>query len=120
MKILLITILALILHLILGWQWVVVAGIAGGYWQGKGGWRVGLVSITLAWLLLIIWNYLVTSVSIKQMFETMSAIMGGLPSFGFPMLTLVWAALLGVVSGAIGSQIRFSIKPPSRYVSRFR
>lgn len=120
MKTILITLLALILHLTLGWQWSIVAAAVGGYWQGQGGWRVGLIALTVSWLLLLVWNYLVAPNATSKVFGVMSGIFGGLPSFAFPLFVLLWAALIGAIGGAIGTYLKHAIKPPSRYVSRYR
>jgi MFS-type transporter involved in bile tolerance (Atg22 family) len=97
--------LALILHLLLGWQFAVLGAILGGYLSPASGWKTGLTALFAIWCGLMLWNYFMAPQSIQTLFSTMSGILGGLPSFAFPMLTLLVASVLGALGGSFGAQL---------------
>ena len=110
MKILITCVLAIVLHLILGWPWVILAAVIMGLVAGKRGWLVGLCGVGLAWLLLIGWNYIMAADAIARMMETMSNLIGGmlgtsLPAFVFLILTVLIGSLLGLLGGLIGTRL---------------
>ncbi|MBN8590018.1 MAG: hypothetical protein J0L94_17025 [Rhodothermia bacterium] len=105
MKLAVITTSSLVLHLVLGWMFAPLATFAGGFWQGSGGGRLGSAAMGLSWLGLMVWNYVVAPEAMQKMFVTMSGILGNLPAFGYPLLTLIFAVLLGGLSGYLGGQL---------------
>ena len=110
MKNLITCVLAIVLHLILGWPWVILAAVIMGLVAGKRGWLVGLCGVGLAWLLLIGWNYIMAADAIARMMETMSNLIGGmlgtsLPAFVFLILTVLIGSLLGLLGGLIGTRL---------------
>ena len=106
MKILGTAVLSIILHLLLGWAWTLLAGIVGGFWAVRRGWLVGTFGVGLAWAALIGYNFAVASGPVTTMTDTMGGIMGDWPGFATVALTLFIGVLLGLLGGAIGGQIR--------------
>ncbi len=97
-------IVALALHLTLGWAWTLLAGIAGGAWSGRGGWRTGAAGVALAWAALVGYNLIVATGPVWQMLYTMGELLGGLPGAAVVLLTVLLGGVLGVLGGLIGSQ----------------
>ncbi|MEX0748256.1 MAG: hypothetical protein WD275_09675 [Rhodothermales bacterium] len=98
--------LSLLLHLLLGWEWTIFAGVAAGLWFAKSGWMIGGAAVGAEWLLVVVYDYLVDARAIGVMTETLGGIMGNLPGWAVVGFTLLIGLVLGVLGGAIGSQIR--------------
>ena len=98
-------VLALALHLLLGWKWTLLAGVVGGAWAGPGGWRVGAVGVGLDFLVLIVYSYVAAPVEVGNMVETVGGLFGGIGPL-LVVVTLVIGVLLGGVGGALGTALR--------------
>ncbi len=109
MKLLATAILALLLHLLLGWMWTMLAGIAVGVWIGRRGWLVGGIGVGLSWLGLVLYNFVVAAGPVGRMTDTLGGILGNLPGPLIVALTVLIAGLLGAVGGAVGTQISLLI-----------
>ncbi len=96
-------VLALALHLGLGWPWVLLAGAVGGYLAGAlaGGFGVGL-----GWLGLLLWNHLAHADAVGRMTDALGGLMGGLPAWAVPAMSLLLGFLLGFLGGGIGRLLR--------------
>ena len=105
MKIVVTTLLALVLHLLLGWMWTMLAGIAVGVWIGRRGWLVGGIGVGLSWLGLVLYNFVVAAGPVGRMTDTLGGILGNLPGLLIVALTVLIGVLLGAVGGAVGTQI---------------
>ncbi|MFQ5571596.1 MAG: hypothetical protein ACE5G0_18095 [Rhodothermales bacterium] len=105
MKVLSTCLLALALHLVLGWAWTMGAGIAAGVWMGRRGWFVGGAGVGLSWLALIIYNYVAAGRAVQTMTQTLGDILGNLPGIAVVGLTLLIGVLIGVLGGLVGTQL---------------
>jgi hypothetical protein len=112
MKTLAVLIFSIALHLTLGWEWTVLAGLAGGLWAFRGGWRVGALGVLLGWGALVVWNFVVAAEPMGRMVETFGGLMGNVPGWGVVAATLLLGGLLGLLGGAAGTALRGLIKPP--------
>lgn len=106
MELLVLVALVLGLHALAGWPFAAVAAFLGGVWQKKNGGRMGALAVMIAWAGFMAWTYWVNPNASSRMFETMSAILGNLPAFAYPILTLVFGGLLGLFAGGLGTQAR--------------
>jgi hypothetical protein len=97
-------VLAVVLHLILGWPWTILAGVAAGVWKGRGGWRVGALGVGLGWLAFVGYDYLVAAGAVAEMTRVMGGLMGNLPGFVVVVVTLVIGLVLGALGGAVGAR----------------
>lgn len=104
------TLLCLALHIAFGWAFAVIGAIIGGYLYKKGGWKIGIGAMFLSWGGLLLWNYVVAPQQTATLFQTMSALLGNLPAFAFPTLTLVLAIGLGGLGGLLGTQIESQLR----------
>ncbi|WP_456426082.1 hypothetical protein [Rhodocaloribacter sp.] len=97
-------VLAVVLHLILGWPWTILAGVAAGVWKGRGGWRTGALGVGLGWLFFVGYDYLVAAGTVSEMTRVMGEFMGNLPGFVVVVVTLVIGLVLGALGGAVGAR----------------
>lgn len=105
-------VLALALHLLLGWSWTLLAGVAGGFWTGRRGWLIGLLGVGLEWLLLLVYTYLVDAQAAGAMAGQLGGILGNLPGLAIVGLTLLIGILMGTLGGALGGILRQLIATP--------
>lgn len=101
-RILLVGFLALGLHLLLGWEWTVCAGIVAGALIPRHGWFVGAAGTALGWASVLVYSFVVAPASTRVYLDTLSGFAGNIPGFAFVALTVVLGALLGGLGGAIG------------------
>jgi len=99
----LVAILSLFFHILFGWMWVVLAAIGGGWMYHERGWAVGGIGVSLSWILLVGYNYLVAPFQVSEMTRVMASLFGGLPSLSIPLLTVIIGIIIGTVGGALGS-----------------
>ena len=104
MKVALTFALAFVLHLLLGWGWTLVAGIAGGFWAVRGGWLVGALGVGLDWLAWLLYDYAVAQAATSELVRVLGGILGGLPGAAVLALTLLIGLVLGALGGFIGTQ----------------
>ena len=98
--------LALVVHLALGWAWTLAAGIAGGAWARQRGWLVGLVGVAAAWAALVAYNFAIAPDATVRMARTVGGLLGNLPGFVTVLATVFVGALIGAVGGFVGQQLR--------------
>lgn len=99
--------LALVLHLLVGWWATPVAALAGGFWKGRGGWWLGLVALVASWGSLVGYTAAVDADSFGRMAVTVGGLLGNLPGFAVVAATLLIGGLLGMLGGLAGSQVRY-------------
>ncbi|MEO1727022.1 MAG: hypothetical protein AAFR95_08325 [Bacteroidota bacterium] len=102
---------ALALHVILGWAWSVLGAVLGGFVMGRGGSVVGALGLVLPWSALVLWNLAFFGPEMARMTEAVGSLLGGLPSFVVPLLTLVSAFVLGTLGGLTGASLRKQLLP---------
>lgn len=106
MKFLCTLVLALVLHLLLGWAWTWVAALAGGYWKGRRGWLMAAGAVGAAWLALVLYTMAVAPDATMRLLGIIGGIMGGLPGLAAAMATVLVGVLLGTAGGGLGSRLR--------------
>lgn len=103
-------VLALMIHLALGWPWVVAAGVCGGFFAMRRGWLVGLAGVGLSWTVLIIYGLVVAAGPTQEMLRVMGALIGNITSPGVVALTLLIGCALGGLGGGIGTQLAAMVR----------
>lgn len=99
-------VLAVVLHVLLGWAWTFVAGLVGGGMGPRRGWVVGALGVLLDWLLLVVYNGAVAASAVQEMARVFGALIGNLPGAAVVCATLLVGAVLGALGGALGSALR--------------
>lgn len=93
-------------HVLIGWWATPFAALVGGVWKGRGGWWLGAMALVVEWGAWVAYSYLVNPAPFGRMTATMGAILGNLPSAAIVAATLFMAALLGLLGGLAGTQVR--------------
>lgn len=102
--------LALVLHLALGWTWTIVAGIVGGAWAVQRGWVVGALGVGLDWAVLVLYNYATARAATQGMADTVGELLGNMPAPVVVAATVLTGTLIGGVGGALGTALRGLIR----------
>lgn len=105
-RLLVVTTVAVLLHLLLGWEWTILAGVGAGMWFEGRGWIFGALAVGLDWLALVVFSFSVDSRAVGVMTYTMGRILGNLPSPVIVAITLLIGMLIGGLGGAAGTQLR--------------
>ena len=97
---------ALLAHVLLGWEWTALGGLAAGLWSPVRAWLNGTLAGAFGWLALIAYNVVVARGPTEEMLRSMGAIFGGMPGWMLGTLTIGLGALLGLVGVWPGRVIR--------------
>lgn len=106
MKVVLATVISILLHVVLGWEWTVLAGALCGWLVAGRGWLWGLVSIAAGWGLIVLYDYFTAPASTGRMLEATGQIFGNLPGWVVVVLTILIGGVIGMLGGLAGSQFR--------------
>lgn len=101
---------ALVAHLLCGWQWTILAGIFGGLWKGRGGWWIGGAGVGLSWGILVMVSFLAAPDPALRMIGVVAGILGGLPASFTVIITVLFGVLIGTAGGGLGTQLRLVIR----------
>jgi hypothetical protein len=110
LRIFLVAALSLLVHLVLGWGWTIVAGIVAGFWIDRRGWLVGAAGVGLGWLILVGHAAAVAGPEVGEMARVMGEVFGGFPGAVIYLLSVVLGLVLGLIGGVIGSQSRALVR----------
>ncbi len=97
-------IVALVLHLVLGWPFSVAGGVVAGYLAVDKGWLWGGAAVGFSWALLVTYNFVVANGPVSRMIDIMAQILGNMPEVMFVVLTILIGCALGVCGGLVGAQ----------------
>lgn len=105
-RILLVGVLALTLHLLLGWHWALGASFVAGIVTPRHGWFIGAAGTALAWAGLVLYAFWADPESTRVLLDALGALAGNIPGSAIVALTVGLGALLGGLGGAIGTLSR--------------
>ncbi len=97
-------VVALVLHLVLGWPFSVAGGAVAGYLAIEKGWLWGGLAVGFSWMLLVVFNFVVANDPVSRMIDVMAQILGNMPEAMFVVLTILIGCALGVCGGLVGAQ----------------
>lgn len=103
---------ALALHILLGWQWSIVGGVAAGYGARRFAWAAGMIAVALSWMLLVVYNFAVAPAEMARFVKITSALFGNMPGPMLVLTTILIGALLGLLGGMIGGLARNLTRGP--------
>ena len=106
-----VAVLALVVHLALGWAWTLGVGFLGGAFIRRRGWLVGMLGVALDWVVLIGYNYVAAPAATQTMTDTMGGIIGNTPGMAVVAGTILIGVLLGGLGGAAGTFARQALRP---------
>lgn len=102
------------LHVGVGWEWTLVAAIAGGMLSVQRGWLTGALALGLSWGAVLLGSYLLAPDASAVLLGILDALIGGNTNGAIAVAcTLLFGGLLGLCGGVIGSQIRSVIWQPA-------
>lgn len=104
------SLLALVLHVGLGWGWGVLAGAVVGAVISSRGWLYGGLALAVEWAGLVIWNMVVAGGPTLRMAAVMGELIGVVPGWLFILMTLSAGFGLGAVGGLGGQQLRLTVR----------
>ncbi len=99
-------ILSILLHVFVGWEWTVLAGVLCGWLMTRQGWLGGAVSVAAGWGIFVLYDYISAPAQIGRMLEATGQIFGNLPGPVVVVLTIFIGGLLGLLGGLVGSRLR--------------
>jgi len=112
------SLVALVLHVTLGWQWSIVGGVVAGLGAHRFGWAVGSIAVGLGWMLLVLYNFSAAPAETARFVEITSGLFGNMTGATLVLTTILIGVLLGGLGGTIGALARslapsFGEKTPS-------
>lgn len=93
-------------HLLLGWRWDLLGGIAAGWLWTRGGWWRGAVIVGLVWLALVVYSIFTATGPALELHHILAGMAGGVPTWSVPVIVVVIGLLIGAIGGLIGSRLR--------------
>lgn len=96
-----VTLLSVLLHVGVGWEATVLAGVVGGAWP-RDRWLVGGAGVALAWGLLVLYTPVAAPAAFRVLLDTLGAFAGNIPGEIVVGLTVFLGGLLGALGAAIG------------------
>lgn len=114
LKTLVTTALSIVLHVLLGWGWTLGAGIVGGLWAGRTGWLVGGAGVGAGWTAGVVYSAYVAPASTRILLDTLAQLfgsaLGNIPDSLIVAVTILIGAVLGMLGGLIGTQLRALVR----------
>ena len=107
-------VLALLLHILIGWQWTILAGVVYGFLGPRLVWLHAALACGLAWTLLVLWNYAVAPLETGRMTETVGGLFGNIAPSAVVALTILLCALCGLIGALIGRRLHLIFRRPTR------
>lgn len=108
-SILLSGILSVLLHVIVGWESTLLAGIVGGFLSPRWYGLSGSAGVALGWTVLVGYTAAVAPASFRVFLGTMEAFVGTFPGEGFVGLTVLIGGVIGALGGGIGALLRLTL-----------
>jgi hypothetical protein len=105
--VLVVALLSVGVHLALGAEWTVLAGVVAGLWVRPSlGWLAGTVGTALGWAVLVLYTAAVAPACFRVLMDTIGTLAGNIPGEALVGLTVLLGGLLGALGGGIGSVLR--------------
>lgn len=110
MVIIIVALLSVVLHVSIGWEATMLAGILGGVW-GHDRWPKAAAGVLLGWILLVLYTPIVAPAAFRVLLDTLSAFGGNIPGAVVVGLTVFLGGVLGGVGAGIGRVFRLIVDP---------
>jgi hypothetical protein len=103
LKVVIGALLSIAFHLLLGWEWTALAGIAVGMASIRRGWLAGALSLVLGWGAILAYSFIVAPGPTSELTRIFGGLMGNLPAAATVALTLLIPTVIGALSGWLGA-----------------
>lgn len=97
---------ALVVHVLLGWPWSILGGAVAGFASSRTGWIVGAAAVGFSWALLILYNFAVAPPEMARFLRITGGLLGNMSGSMVVGVTVLMGVLIGLLGGAIGGLIR--------------
>jgi len=97
---------ALVLHVLLGWPWSILGGAIAGFASGRTGWIVGAAAVGFSWAILILYNFAVAPPEMARFLRITGGLFGNMSGPMVVVVTVLIGVLIGLLGGTIGGLIR--------------
>ena len=97
--------MTVVLTLLGGWELGLLGALVAAFWAERSG-RIAALGVCLAWLLMVMYSYVTSTVATQAMAASVGSILGGVPAALMPLLSIALGALLGGLIGLIAGQVR--------------
>ena len=97
---------ALSIHLVVGWQWSIAGGLLAGVFHTRTGWLTGTMAVGISWALLILYNFVAAPEASARFLVVTGGILGNLSGPMVVVVTVLIGALVGLLGGLMGSLLR--------------
>lgn len=118
-QVLLATVVVIVVHLSLGWQWSLLVPLVYAYFLPSWAVVECAVLMALAWAVLLGSSYALAPEETSRMLASVAVIIARSAGNGMgwvlPVVSLIFAALLGLLCGVVGSSMRFALRNVHRY-----
>jgi len=94
--------LSLLLHLLLGWQWTILAALPIGFFRPRRAWIIGAAGVALGWSILIGYSLVVAARPTLRMLQFVGSLFGNLPAPAVVAVTALVGGILGLLGAWIG------------------
>jgi hypothetical protein len=116
MVIFLVAVCSVFLHVGIGWEATIVAGLLGGMvWHDR--WPQAAAGVLLGWILLVIYTPIVAPAAFRVLVDTLGAFAGNIPGEAVVGLTVLLGGILGGIGASAGRVLRLLADPDAGTVS---
>jgi hypothetical protein len=108
MKVLVTALLSVALHLLVGWEWTVLAGVVVGVWSSSSlrAGAIGAGGAALGWAVFVIYTAAAAPASFRILLDTMGRLAGNIPGEAMVGMTVLLGGVLGALGAGIGGALR--------------
>lgn len=99
-------VVALALHLILGWPWSILGGVFAGLTAVRTGWLLGAAAVGLSWALIVLYNFTVAAPETARFLSVTGGLFGNMSATMVVVVTILIGVVLGLLGGTIGALAR--------------
>ena len=110
------------LHSLVGWQWALIIPLVYAYFLPSESYQECSLQMFCAYLILFIASYSLAPEETSRMLESVAVIIARSAGNGFgwalPVVSLLFAALMGFLAGIVGSGLRLTLRNIHKIESR--
>jgi hypothetical protein len=109
------------LHSLVGWQWALIVPLVYAYFLPSESYQECALQMLCAYLVLFVASYSLAPEETARMLESVAVIIARNAGRGFgwalPVVSLLFAALMGFLAGVVGSGLRLMLRNVHKFES---